>query len=121
MAPINVLAAEAKGVELGATARRNNDGSYSVRSETRDGLDHDVMPKIVAGGFIRFECPCESGEARQLDLVPCWHATRVGRRLEREGRATWSGRFGGCWVATQEFIAEQGAPPDLFDIPEVAS
>lgn len=105
----NWAKAERKGMEIGAYAWKNPNGTFTVRSATRPDLRHDVMPYYLPTGAIRLECGCESGEASQLSLVPCWHATRVGRRLEREGIAI-RGKYG--WYLKDP--SAKGIPGDPF-------
>lgn len=98
---VRPLDAEVRAVEYGAHAFRQDDGSFVVRSESRDGIRWRVTYEAVrwADGpwAIRFRCECESGAFRSADLVPCWHAALVARRLEREGWARWER---GVWWPT---------------------
>lgn len=125
---------EAKGIKIGAYAWRNPNGTFHVRSATRPGLKHDQMPVYLPTGAIRIECGCEGGEAFKWALTPCWHSTRVGRRLEREKVAIRG--FGGWHLRDPRAEVIPGdptpgerdqrrAPVDLsdtsvFDIPAVA-
>lgn len=126
--------AEAKGIRLRHQARKNANGTFTVKSATRPDLRHDVMPVYLPTGAIRLECGCESGESYPWALIPCWHATRVGRRLERE-RVAVRGKHG--WYLRDPQAKEipgdptpgerdqRDAPVDLsdtsvFDLPAVA-
>lgn len=112
---VDVIAAEARAVEFGHHAFRRKDGSYEVRSESRPDLTwlvrlrtvHQVLddrgPVWVSRVFIQFDCTCESGTFRGAELVPCWHAALVGRRLEREGLARWRD---GLWTADGDLFRQ---------------
>lgn len=114
---VDVLACEARAVESGARARRTPAGTYLVRSETRD-LRWEVSVYTVRRPdglvLLGLRCSCESGTYRPDQLVPCWHAALVARRLEREHQATWIGGLWaaeGPWLEQHDDTAEPPAPP----------
>lgn len=99
---VDPVSAEARAVEEGAHAFLQADGSFAVRSASRDGLRHRVTCEAVAHGGrsrVRFRCSCESGTARPATFVACWHGALVGRRLERDGWARWDS---GAWWLTAD-------------------
>jgi hypothetical protein len=87
------LAAEMRAVEQGHRARLQADGSILVKSDSQGG-SYRVRVHGVEDGVLVFDCTCPSGDYRAYLPVPCKHAALVGRRLEREGRATWQN---GTW------------------------
>lgn len=105
---VDPIAAEARAVEQGAHAVSQPDGSFRVRSATRPGVSYRVTAALMpwAGRFaFKFACECVSGTARPSELVPCWHAALVGRRVERIGWATWEH---GHWWATDAALESVG-------------
>jgi len=87
------LAAEVRAVEQGHRARLQPDGSILVKADSQSG-SYRVRVHGVERGVLVFACTCPSGDYRAYLPVPCKHAALVGRRLEREGRATWQD---GAW------------------------
>lgn len=87
------LAAEARAVEEGHVARVLPDGSVLVKANSQPG-SYRVVIRRVDDGVVWFACSCTSGGYRLGLPVPCKHAALAGRRLEREGLATWRG---GVW------------------------
>lgn len=95
----HILRHEIRAVEEGAHAFLQNDGSYVVRSATREGVRHRVT-WIAIEGLAFFFCSCESGQRRGgKEPIVCWHAPVVARRLEREGQIQWSD---GLWWSRSE-------------------
>lgn len=99
---VDPIAAEARALEEGHHARMNDDGSLSVKSDSRRDVTYRITFSIgswfVAGDMaVKFSCTCPSGQARPDELVPCKHAALAGRRLEREGLAVWKH---GIWMAS---------------------
>src|SRR6266508_838698 len=86
--PVYALAAEVRAVEQGHRARLQPDGSILVKADSQDG-SYRVCVHGVERGVLVFDCTCPSGDYRAYLPVPCKHAALAGRRLEREGRATW--------------------------------
>jgi hypothetical protein len=91
------LAAEVRAVEEGHLARVLPDGSVLVKADSRPG-SYLVRIRRVTGGVVGFACTCPSGTYRPDRPVPCKHAALVGRRLEREGLATF---HGGRWLVRE--------------------
>jgi hypothetical protein len=89
------LAAEVRAVEEGHLARVLPDGSILVKADSRPG-SYLVRIRRVTDGVVGFACTCPSGTYRADRPVPCKHAALAGRRLEREGLASFdAGRW---WV-----------------------
>jgi len=86
--PTYALAAEVRAVEQGHRARLQPDGSILVKADSQGG-SYRVRVDGVEGGVLVFACTCPSGDYRAYLPVPCKHAALAGRRLEREGHATW--------------------------------
>lgn len=111
---VDPIAAEARAVEHGAHAIAQEDGSFRVRSATRNRSWRVEVAVLPWGGrhALKLSCECESGSARPGSLVACWHGALVGRRLERTGWATWESGF---WWATRQALERAGiiepAPP----------
>ncbi len=80
--------------EAGHLARRQTDGSWLVRSDSRSGSHRVVVEAVRPDGVVVFGCACESGTYRWRLPVPCRHAARVGLRLEHHGAVVWSDRDG---------------------------
>lgn len=106
---IDPLAAEARAIEAGLQARSNGDGTFRVRSSSRDlnwtvrvgmvrqwAVEGDTQREVWV---LKFTCDCEAGNARPAEAVGCLHAACVGRSLERRGLARW---FGGVWEASEK-------------------
>ena len=108
------LAREVKAVAVGAHAFAESDGTYTVRSLSRPGKKHHVIPATEGSQYF-FTCDCTSGVVRRYLPVPCWASAVVGRRLEREGRARW---FNGSWYSTEPQEESLDFDPDEF--PHVA-
>ena len=77
-------------------------GSIRVTSDTTSGRAYRVTFHAMVGGLVHFRCSCLSGAYRWSKPIPCKHSCLAGRRLEREGLATW---HDGHWWSTLE-------PPD---------
>jgi hypothetical protein len=104
------LRAEVRGVEENHKATLNDDGSFTVVSETDPSQKYRVtFVAFVEDGMLWFKCTCPSGLHRFNHFVPCKHATRVARRLERSKVAHWKE---GHWFLTEP-PAYTG--PDLFE------
>jgi hypothetical protein len=84
------LAAEVRAVEEGHLARVLPDGSILVKADSRPG-SYLVRIRSVRDGVVGFACTCPSGTYRADRPIPCKHAALAGRRLEREGLASFGG------------------------------
>lgn len=118
---VDPLAAEIRAIEEGHRAFLNDDGSLSVKSDSRDGVTYRITFSIgghFVGGemAVKFSCSCPSGQSRPSEIVPCKHASLAGRRLEREGLAIWKG---GIFVASpkarREYVKKVNAPDDPLE------
>ena len=98
------LAAEVRAVEEGHLARVLPDGSILVKADSRPG-SYLVRIRSVTDGAVGFACTCPSGTYRPGRPVPCKHAALAGRRLEREGLASFAG---GRWLV-RERVAVRAA------------
>lgn len=108
--------AEMRGVEEGHNAVVQDDGSIRVVSDTTPGQAYTVRFYGLASGRIWFTCDCISGQNRRHLSLPCKHASRGARRLEREGFAKWEN---GIWNMTDKALSsvkpvDQG-PDDPFE------
>lgn len=92
-----VARAEERGVEENHYARVQGDGSILVRAESGPQSYRVTFHTDPTTRLIRFTCSCPSGLHRSHMEVPCKHATRAARRLEREGLAV---RGVGLWYDT---------------------
>lgn len=110
--------AEVRAIEEGHRARATHEADvYLVKSDTSDKsyrVTYTVLGYLE--DMLHFHCDCKSGQNRQHLPIPCKHATLIGRRLEREGRAVWSdGMFYALnyvhdWVPAQPSDAFSGLP-----------
>lgn len=117
---VDPIQAEARAVESGAHAMQQEDGTFRVRSFSRDDVRHTVRPGLLerhGRWAIHLACTCESGAARPAELVPCQHAALVGRRLARIGWARWDSGF---WWATDAALRAVGIETPRPRAPRIA-
>lgn len=100
---VNPLGAETRAVEAGLKAFVQPDGTFRVRSSSRD-LTWVVQVGAVKqdiGWLLKLTCSCEAGTSRPSEFVPCLHAATAARSLERRGLARWKN---GLWQPTEQLM-----------------